>query len=112
MKNYQNVTDLPNNNTVFLVWVFKKDLDKAQLTATFAKICALIGNLNHSVADRFPDARASVTLGISHSGWLTLGLPKPLPKELKDFKPIKGSKHTAVATQGDLHSIFVRITPA
>ena len=44
MKNYQNVTDLPNNNTVFLVWVFKKDLDKAQLTAAFAKICALIGN--------------------------------------------------------------------
>ena len=70
MKNYQNVTDLPNNNTVFLVWIFKKDLDKAQLTAAFAKICALIGNLNHSVADRFPDARASITLGISHSGWL------------------------------------------
>ena len=103
MKNYQNVTDLPNNNTVFLVWVFKKDLDKAQLTAAFAKICALIENLNHSVADRFPDARASITLGISHSGWLTLGLPKPLPKELKDFKPIKGDKHTAVATKGDLH---------
>jgi len=26
--NYQNVTDLPNNNTIFLVWAFKKDLDK------------------------------------------------------------------------------------
>ena len=91
MKNYQNVTDLPNNNTVFLVWIFKKDLDKAQLTAAFAKICALIGNLNHSVADRFPDARASITLGISHSGWLTLGLPQPLPKNLKILSLSKGA---------------------
>ena len=103
MKNYQNVTDLPNNNTIFLVWTFKKEADKAQLKAAFSKVCGLVGNLNNSVADRFPEARASVTIGISHIGWLTLGLPTPLPKELKDFQPIKGSKHTAVATEGDLH---------
>ena len=101
--NYQNVTDLPNNNTVFLVWAFKKNTDKAQLKDTFSKVCGLVGNLNNSVADRFPEARASVTIGISHRAWLTLGLPQPLPKELKDFQPIKGSKHTAVATEGDFH---------
>ena len=101
--NYQNVTDLPNNNTVFLLWAFKKNTDKAQLKDTFSKVCGLVGNLNNSVADRFPEARASVTIGISHRAWLTLGLPQPLPKELKDFQPIKGSKHTAVATEGDLH---------
>ena len=38
--NYQNVTDLPNNNTVFLVWAFKKNTDKAQLKDTFSKVCA------------------------------------------------------------------------
>ena len=101
--NYQNVTDLPNNNTVFLVWAFKKNITKTLLNSTFAKVCGLVGNLNNSVADRFPEGRASVTIGISHSAWLALGLPKPLPKELKDFQPIKGSKHTAVATKGDLH---------
>lgn len=101
--NYQNVTDLPNNNTIFLVWAFKKDLDKKQLISTFAKVCGWVGNLNNSVADRFPEARASVTIGISHRAWLTLGLPQPLPKELKDFEPIRGNKHTAVATEGDLH---------
>ena len=63
----------------------------------------MVGNLNNSVADRFPGARASVTIGISHKAWLTLGLPQPLPKELKDFEPIRGNKHTAVATEGDLH---------
>ncbi|ATA80316.1 peroxidase [Capnocytophaga sputigena] len=101
--NYQNVTDLPNNNTVFLVWVFKKNITKKLLNSTFEKVCGLVGNLNNSVADRFPEGRASVTIGISHSAWLTLGLPEPLPKELKDFQPIKGSKHTAVSTEGDLH---------
>ena len=101
--NYQNVTDLPNNNTVFLVWAFKKNITKKLLNSTFEKVCGLVGNLNNSVADRFPEGRASVTIGISHSAWLSLGLPKPLPKELKDFQPIKGSKHTAVATEGDLH---------
>ena len=83
--NYQNVTDLPNNNTIFLVWTFKKDIDKTLLNNTFAKVCGLAGNLNNSVADRFPEGRASVTIGISHSAWLTLGLPKPLPKELLDY---------------------------
>ena len=101
--NYQNVTDLPNNNTVFLVWAFKKNITKKLLNSTFEKVCGLVGNLNNSVADRFPEGRASVTIGISHSAWLTLGLPEPLPKELKDFQPIKGSKHTAVSTEGDLH---------
>ena len=101
--NYQNVTDLPNNNTVFLVWAFKKNITKKLLNSTFAKVCGLVGNLNNSVADRFPEGRASVTIGISHRAWLTLGLPKPLPKELKDFEPIRGSKHTAVSTEGDLH---------
>jgi len=101
--NYQNVTDLPNNNTVFLVWAFKKNITKKLLNSTFEKVCGLVGNLNNSVADRFPEGRASVTIGISYSAWLALGLPKPLPKELKDFQPIKGSKHTAVATEGDLH---------
>ena len=101
--NYQNVTDLPNNNTVFLVWVFKKNITKKLLKSTYEKVCGLVGNLNNSVANRFPEGRASVTIGISLSAWLALGLPKPLPKELKDFQPIKGSKHTAVATEGDLH---------
>ncbi len=48
-------------------------------------------------------------MGISHSAWLTLDLPKPLPKELVEFQPIQGAKHTAVSTPGDLH-FHVRAT--
>lgn len=99
----QNVTDYPNNNTWFMVWKFKTAVQPATLQKTFKTVCALVVNLNNSVANRFPDKKASCVLGISYSAWLHLNLPKPLPKELKVFEPIVGAKHTAVATEADLH---------
>ena len=42
-------------------------------------------------------------MGIGYDAWLKLNLTKPLPKELKSFKPIVGDKHMALATKGDLH---------
>lgn len=96
----QNVTDYPNNHTYFLVWNFR---DNADIKSVFQRVCALVINLNNSALDRFPDSKASCVIGISHDAWLKLGLPKPLPKELKNFEPVKGNKHTAVSTRGDLH---------
>ncbi|GAA4437435.1 Dyp-type peroxidase [Ravibacter arvi] len=101
--NPQNVTDYPNNNTYFLVWNFRQDIDSGQLKSVFQRLCALVINLNNSALDRFPDSRASCVMGIGHDAWLRLELPTPLPAELKNFEPIAGSKHTAVATRGDLH---------
>lgn len=96
----QNVTDYTNNNTIFLVWNFKNDM---QVKDQFNRLCKLVINLNNSANVRFPISRASCVLGIGHDAWLRLGLPKPLPKELVSFVPVTGSKHTAVATPGDLH---------
>ncbi|MBL3547288.1 Dyp-type peroxidase [Chryseobacterium sp. KMC2] len=96
----QNVADYPNDNTYFLVWSFKPNVDIAKI---FKRICALIANINNSALDRFPDSSSSCILGISYSAWLKLDLLKPLPKELKPFSEIKGAKHTAPATVGDLH---------
>ncbi|WP_261513157.1 Dyp-type peroxidase [Chryseobacterium paludis] len=96
----QNVTDYPNDNTYFLVWNFKPNVDVVNI---FKRICALITNINNSALDRFPDSRSSCTLGISYDAWVKLSLCQPLPKELKPFNEIKGSKHTAPATPGDLH---------
>ncbi|WP_413670170.1 Dyp-type peroxidase [Mucilaginibacter sp. Mucisp86] len=96
----QNVTDYTNNNTIFLVWNFKDDM---QVKDQFNRLCKLVINLNNSANVRFPVSRASCVLGIGHDAWLRLGLPKPLPKELVSFAPVTGSKHTAVATRGDLH---------
>jgi len=96
----QNVTDYTNDNTIFMVWDFKDNLDVKDV---FSKLCKLLINLNNSVNVRFPVSRASCVMGIGYDAWLRLGLPAPLPKELVNFAPIAGSKHTAVSTRGDLH---------
>jgi putative iron-dependent peroxidase len=96
----QNVTDYTNNNTIFMVWNFKDNLEVGD---TFKKLCKLIINLNNSANVRFPVSRASCVLGIGYDAWLRLQLPTPLPKELVNFVPIAGQKHTAVSSRGDLH---------
>ena len=96
----QNVTDYTNNNTIFIVWNFR---DNLEVKDVFSKLCKLVINLNNSVNVRFPVSRASCVMGIGHDTWLRLGLPVPLPRELANFAPIAGNKHTAVSTRGDLH---------
>lgn len=99
----QKVTDIPNKNTMFLVWKFK---EKADYIPVFKRICALVTNFNKSAVTRFPDSRVSCVMGISAEAWKKLKLPKTMPKELKIFKAIKGAKHNAVSTEGDLHFHF------
>ncbi len=98
--NSQNVLDYPNNNTIFMVWHFKEDTN---LNPAFQRVCALMSNLNNSAQVRTVTSRASVVMGIGYNAWKKLNLPEPMPKELTDFSPIVGAKHTAVATPGDLH---------
>lgn len=96
----QNVLDAHGNNTIFMVWNFKDNVD---VKDAFKRICALVINLNHSAGIRFQDDCESCVMGIGHDAWLRLQLPSPLPKELENFAPVAGKKHTAVATKGDLH---------
>ena len=100
MSQSQNVTDYPNNNTIFMVWKFK---DQVDVKAAFEKLCSLINNLNNSFTIRVPNGKSSCVLGIGHDAWIRLGLPTPLPRELVNFESIVGSKHIAKATAGDLH---------
>jgi putative iron-dependent peroxidase len=63
----------------------------------------LVINLDNSAIVRFPDTGASCVMGIGYNAWINLHLPIPIPKELENFAPIVGEKHTAVSTKGDLH---------
>jgi len=96
----QRVLDNPGVNTIFMVWRFKEGLEVKEV---FQRICALVINLNHSATIRFPDGDVSCVMGIGYEAWRLLELPEPLPKELANFAPITGEKHTAVSTKGDLH---------
>lgn len=61
----------------------------------------MVINLNNSTNVRFPDSGASCVMGIGYNAWLDLHLPVPIPKELENFVPIVGEKHTAVCSKGD-----------
>lgn len=84
--NAQNVTDYPNNNTYFLVWNFKDNVDPDKIKSVFQRVCALVINLNNSALDRFPDSKASCVMGIGYEAWQQLELPQPLPKEFKNSR--------------------------
>ena len=96
----QNVLDYHGNNAIFMVWNFKRNLE---VKDAFKRICKLVINLNNSTNVRFPDSGASCVMGIGYNAWLDLHLPVPIPKELENFVPIVGEKHTAVCSKGDLH---------
>lgn len=96
----QNVLDYHGNNAIFMVWNFKRNLEVKDV---FKRICKLVINLNNSTNVRFPDSGASCVMGIGYNAWLDLHLPVPIPKELENFVPIVGEKHTAVCSKGDLH---------
>lgn len=63
-----------------MVWKFKEGLSQDALIEGFQNLCGLVINLNHTAANRYSPENASIVLGISHSAWLTLDLPKPLPR--------------------------------
>ena len=96
----QNVLDYHGDNAIFMVWILKEDTD---VKDCFKRISKLVINLNNSADNRFPDSGASCVMGIGYDAWLRLNLPAPLSKELENFMPIVGEKHTAVASKGDLH---------
>ena len=83
-----------------MVWDFK---DNLEVRGVFGRLCKLVINLNNSANVRFPVSRASCVIGIGYDAWLRLQLPVPLPKELVNFVPIIGEKHTAVSSKGHLH---------
>ncbi|KAJ6785246.1 hypothetical protein PWT90_07213 [Aphanocladium album] len=59
------------------------------------------GDLVKNVSIRHPGARLSCTVGIGSGIWDSLtGLARP--KELRSFREIRGAKHTAIATPGDV----------
>ncbi|QGZ65796.1 Dyp-type peroxidase [Paraburkholderia acidisoli] len=82
----------------FLVLALKTD------SASLATAQAVVGSTDDLVKDiriRTRNGLFTCNVGISHHGWGPL-TGKPLPKELAPFREVRGAKHTAVSTAGDL----------
>ncbi|KAL5362236.1 hypothetical protein BJX96DRAFT_99557 [Aspergillus floccosus] len=84
-------------SAIFLV----VSLTKPEFIPVVRSTLANISNLSKNIAFRNSSASFACTVGIGSSIWDSLtGLPTP--KELHPFREIKGAKHTAVSSPGDL----------
>jgi len=82
----------------FLVLTVKDD------ASSLARVRAVLGStddLIKNITVRDISGTFTCNVGIGHRAWAPL-TRSPLPKELAPFKEIRGAKHTAVATPGDL----------
>ncbi|GGB34841.1 peroxidase [Flexivirga endophytica] len=94
----QDVAKPLSQSAAFLVLTID-ETEEAMRTArsVVASTDDLVKNVRIRAADNF----FSCNVGIGHRVWDRL-TGKPAPKELRPFSEIKGAKHTAVATPGDL----------
>ena len=68
---------------------------------TIRDVISHVADMTKNVSIRHPSAAMSCTVGIGSSIWDRLtGLPKPA--ELHPFQAVRGPKHTAISTPGDL----------
>lgn len=94
----QSVDAPLSQSAIFLVVCVAEGQD------ALAKVCSVLGGLDDlikTVGFRDLSARLSCIAGIGSGLWDRLG-PGSKPRELKPFAPIKGAKHDAPSTPGDL----------
>ena len=95
----QDVAGKQGENVIFIVYTLKdtpETLDKVK------DVCANFSGMIRSMRNRFPELMFSCTMGFGADAWSRLFPEKGKPKELNTFEEIKGGKHTAVSTPGDI----------
>lgn len=80
--------------------ILKVKDDEASL-ATVRDVLGSTDDLIKNVRVRTDVGLFTCNVGIAHRAWGAI-TAKPAPRELTPFKEVKGAKHTAIATEGDL----------
>lgn len=90
-------------SAIFLVVAAKSDSISGDGAATIRDAVSSVNDIAKNVAFRDPSAGLVCTVGIGSRVWDAVTAGKlPRPAELHPFKEVKGKKHTAVSTPGDL----------
>ncbi|ERS95254.1 hypothetical protein HMPREF1624_08466 [Sporothrix schenckii ATCC 58251] len=91
-------------SAIFLVVAVKDDKPISDDdAATIRGVVASVNDIAKNVAFRDPSASLVCTVGIGSRVWDTVTRGRlPRPSELHPFKEVKGAKHTAVSTPGDV----------
>lgn len=74
---------------------------KPGVERTVRRALAKLGEISKSVGARDPHAQLSCVAGIGSDAWDRI-MRCPKPSELRPFPELRGAKHTAVSTPGDL----------
>jgi putative iron-dependent peroxidase len=93
------IHNLASENALFIVLGIN-DTDTA--AATIIDFSSGFSALTRSLSNRFPAANFGAVVGFGSKAWDRLFPDQPKPAELTEFQAIKGKKHTAVSTPGDL----------
>ncbi|PWN31555.1 Dyp-type peroxidase [Meira miltonrushii] len=96
----QNIVAPLTQSATFLVFSIKGEQRESieTIKSTLGSTSDLIKNIN--IRDN--TARFACTVGIGNKAWDCLFGQKGKPKELHAFKEVRGKKHVAVSTPGDL----------
>lgn len=95
----QDVTERSGENAMFIVYGLK---DTPQTADAVKDVCTNFSAMIRSMRNRFPEMQFSCTIGFGAQAWSRLFPAQSRPKQLETFKQIKGDRHTAVSTPGDL----------
>ena len=98
--NMQPITNPLTQSATFLVVTATDNLSKDTIS-TIRNGLASISDLVKNVSIRHPTANLSCSVGIGSDAWDRLTSLKR-PRDLHPFREIKGAKHTAVSTPGDI----------
>jgi putative iron-dependent peroxidase len=94
----QDVTNTPGNHAIFITLGLNRPDDIEPVKGVCGDLPAIV----RSLRGRYPGEEISAVFGIGSDAWDHLFPKRKKPKELVPFQAIKGEKHTAPSTPGDL----------
>ncbi|MDR2301991.1 MAG: Dyp-type peroxidase [Deltaproteobacteria bacterium] len=106
MSGVQDVTASPGKCAIIMVLGIR-DYKKAK--PKLMEVCGKLDALVRSELNRFPDSATGAVVAFGAPAWKKLFKGWPVPEELAVFEPIKGEKHQAPSTPGD---VFIHLRSA
>ncbi|MDR1296778.1 MAG: Dyp-type peroxidase [Deltaproteobacteria bacterium] len=99
MSGIQDFAAGPGRNAVIMVYGLP-DADKAR--PAVLELCGKLDALVRSELNRFGDSGTGAVMAFGAGAWPRLFPAQPTPEELRVFEPIRGERHLAPSTPGDL----------
>ena len=95
----QNITEGPGQFALFMVFGVNETPDAVEKITT---LCGDLPAIIRSMRNRFPGQQISCVTAFGARAWGRLFPEQPVPAELETFQEIRGERHVAVSTPGDI----------